>query len=194
MTIIGVAGGSGSGKTTYASMLAEVLGLENSSILLQDSYYKDHSQVFEGDGSVNFDHPDALDWDLLVQHLQDLKAGRAIEVPIYNFTTHSREDRTRRVIPSDYIIVDGILIFSISKLLNLFDKKVYIDTPENLRFERRIHRDTIERGRTKEGVIKQYQATVLPMHSKFVEPSKKEADYVISGSVPFQPKDFNYFK
>lgn len=190
MTLIGVAGGSGSGKTTYAAQLCEFLELENSAILLQDSYYKDHSKVFKGDGSVNFDHPDALDWDLMVDHLLALKSGKAIEVPIYNFTTHSREDRTRRQEPRKYIIVDGILIFAVPKVASLFDVKVFVDTAEPLRFERRLDRDVKERGRTKEGVLAQYQKTVLPMHDEFVEPSKDNADLVLSGKTPFQISDF----
>lgn len=190
MKIIGVAGGSGSGKTTYASMLSEILGLEKSIILLQDSYYKDHSKQFKGDGSVNFDHPDALDWDLKVQHLKYLKAGQSVEVPIYNFSTHSREDRTHRLIPADYVIVDGILIFSVPELASLFDIKVFIDTPEQLRFERRLKRDVVERGRTADGVRTQYQTTVLPMHNQFVEPTKNLADYIIPGDRPFTRQDF----
>lgn len=190
MKFIGVAGGSGSGKTTYASMLAEHIGLDRSTILLQDSYYKDHSRVFKGDGSVNFDHPDALDWELMIRHLEDLRAGRAVEVPIYNFTSHSREDRTVLLSPCDALIVDGILIFSVPELAKLFDLKVFIETPEPVRFERRLKRDVLERGRTKEGVITQYQKTVLPMHNQYVEPSKTCADVVVVGTKPFVAGDF----
>lgn len=193
MALIGVAGGSGSGKTTFASQLCEFLELENAAILLQDSYYKDHSKVFKGDGSVNFDHPEALDWDLLFQHLKALKSGQAIEVPIYNFTTHSREDRTRRQEPKKHIIVDGILILAVPKLADLFDVKVFVETAEPLRFERRLERDVKERGRTKEGVLAQYQKTVLPMHDEFVEPSKENADLVMSGETPFQVSAFEDF-
>lgn len=190
MKFIGVAGGSGSGKTTYASMLAEHIGLSRSTILLQDSYYKDHSRVFKGDGSVNFDHPDALDWELMIRHLQGLRAGQAIEVPIYNFATHSREDRTVLLNPCEALIIDGILIYSVPELVKLFDLKVFIETPETVRFERRLRRDVVERGRTKEGVITQYQKTVLPMHNQFVEPSKTHADLVVPGDRPFIAEDF----
>ncbi len=185
MKIIGVAGGSGSGKTTFAKMLMGHLGPERAVILLQDSYYIDRSKQFHGDGSLNFDHPNVIDWTLMIQHLQDLRAGRAVEVPIYDFATHSRKSETVRVQPKEFVVVDGILIFSPPGLREIFDRRIFIDTAEPVRFARRLHRDVEERGRTPEGVRVQYDTTVRPMHDEFVEPTKTLAHDVISGESPF---------
>ncbi len=174
--ILGVAGGSGSGKTTFAKRLLEVFGVDTSDVLLQDHYYRDQSARFDGDGgSVNFDHPEALDFDLLSTHLRQLKAGTAVDVPIYDFASHTRSPQSNRFVPKPLIILDGILILSQPQVVAELDFSIYVDTPEPLRFERRMNRDIAERGRDREGVLLQYQRQVLPMHNQFVEPSKENA-------------------
>lgn len=171
--IVGVAGGSGSGKTTFAKRLLLKLGSDNCAIIGQDSYYIDQSHRFDRDGgAVNFDHPSAIDFQLLEQHLIALKSGQAIEVPIYDFATHKRLPETVKVLPHPIILVDGILILSQVNVRAHFDYAVFIDTPEDLRFARRLKRDVEERGRTKEGVTAQFMGQVKPMHDQFVEPSK----------------------
>lgn len=171
--IIGVAGGSGSGKTTFAKRLLQNLGTEKCAIIGQDSYYIDQSHKFDRDGgAVNFDHPSAIDFNLLEKQLIDLKSGKSIDVPIYDFATHKRLKETIHVEPHPIILVDGILILSQENVRQHFDKSVFIDTPEDLRFERRLKRDVIERGRTKDGVTAQFYGQVKPMHDQFVEPSK----------------------
>lgn len=178
--IIGVAGGSGSGKTYFAKELQQVLGEENCSILYQDNYYIDQSSRFDGDGgSVNFDHPDALDFSLLAQGLRILKAGIALNVPIYDFVTHSRKRETLLSQPKKVIIVDGILILHSHEVRAELDEAIFFDTPETLRFERRLNRDVHERGRTPEGVRKQFELQVRPMHNMFVEPSKEHAQLIV---------------
>lgn len=181
MPLIGVAGGSGSGKTTLAQKLHQHFGPKRSVIVFQDSYYFDRSQHFHGDGSLNFDHPSALDWQLMIEHMQNIKKGVEIDIPIYDFATHTRSSKTQRVEPTDIILVDGILIFHPPKLRNLFDLRVFVDCPEPIRYERRLRRDVEERGRKPEGVRIQYQSTVLPMHNEFVEPSKAFADRIVDG-------------
>lgn len=181
MPVVGVSGGSGSGKTTLAKLLHEKLGPERSVIIYQDSYYIDRSREFRGDGTVNFDHPDALDWDLMLSHLIDLKQGRSIELPVYDFATHSRLQKTIKVKPCEFVLVDGILIFHPKNLCKIFDFRIFVDCREPIRFERRLKRDVEERGRTPEGVLKQCQTTVLPMHTEFVEPTKRYAHQIISG-------------
>lgn len=171
--IVGVAGGSGSGKTTFAKRLLLKLGSDNCAIIGQDSYYIDQSHRFDRDGgAVNFDHPSAIDFNLLEQHLISLKSGNSIEVPIYDFATHKRLNETIKVNPHPIILVDGILILSQANLRTHFDYAIFIDTPENLRFARRLKRDVEERGRTKDGVTAQFMGQVKPMHDQFVEPSK----------------------
>lgn len=178
--IIGISGGTGSGKTTVANRILESVSASEVVFIQQDSYYRnlkdlplDYRQV------ANFDHPDALDNDLLVNHIRKLRAGEAIELPLYDFRTHSRLHETRRVDPKPIVIVEGILIFADPRLLEQLDIKVFVDTPDDIRFIRRLRRDVAERGRTVESVIEQYLATVRPMHMQFVEPSKRVADVII---------------
>ena len=181
--ILGVSGGSGSGKTYFAQALAERLGPECSSIVYQDNYYIDQSAKFDHDGgSVNFDHPSALDFELMAQHLQELKDSNPINIPLYDFATHSRKEECIKQRPKKVIIVDGILILGQPSLRDIFSESVFVQTPERIRFERRLNRDVKERGRTPAGVKAQFEAQVKPMHDKFVEPSKKYATYVSSGT------------
>lgn len=183
--IIGVSGGSGSGKTTYAQELLKKLGDEKASLIYQDSYYFDQSHRFKGDGSVNFDHPDAIDWKCLEAQLLKLKSGESIEIPIYDFATHTRLKRTQSQSPKSVIIIDGILILTQEVLRDLMDLRVYVHTDEPVRFERRLERDVKERGRTPEGVRAQYDKFVRPMHDQFVEPSRIFADLEVSGEENF---------
>lgn len=177
--ILGVAGGSGSGKTYFAKALAEALG-KHATLVYQDNFYIDQSRKFDHDGgSVNFDHPESLELTLLAQCLSELKSGRPTEIPVYDFKTHTRQKSTLRVEPTTIIIVDGILIFHPDYLREQFDEMVFFDTPEALRFERRLERDVVERGRTPEGVKAQFLRQVKPMHDEFVEPSKCHAHTVI---------------
>ncbi len=181
--IIGVAGGSGSGKTFFAETLAKKLGPEHSFVLYQDNYYIDQSNKFDHDGgSVNFDHPDAIDFDLLASHLDKLKRGFNIEIPIYDFATHKRLDQTIKQPHKSVVIVDGILILTQPKVRQYFDECIFVHTPEEIRFQRRLTRDVNERGRTPEGVKAQFQRQVKPMHDQFVEPSKEFANIVSSGT------------
>jgi uridine kinase len=178
--IVGVAGGSGSGKTYFARELQRKLGIDNCSILYQDNYYIDQSHRFDGDGgSVNFDHPDSLEFTLLAKHLSKLKKGESVEVPLYEFATHKRLEKTLPFKPSKIILVDGILILNSPEVREQLDEAIFFDTPEELRFERRLHRDVNERGRTPEGVRKQFELQVRPMHNQFVEPSKKFAHTIV---------------
>lgn len=176
--IIAITGGSGSGKTTAARKLYELLGQDKCQILSQDSYYFDHSKKFTGDGSVNFDHPNSIDFQLMAEHLGQLARQQAIEMPIYDFITHTRKQETIHVQPTPFIIVDGILILSQEVLRPLFHFSIFIDIPENIRFQRRIKRDVEERGRSPEGVKVQYFSFVKPMHEEFVQPSKEFASYI----------------
>ncbi len=178
--IIGVAGGSGSGKTFFARELQRILGDSVCSILYQDNYYIDQSKNFDGDGgSVNFDHPSSLDFNLLAQGLSELKLGKPIEVPIYEFATHQRLKKTFRCEPKKVILVDGILILDSQVVRAQLDESIFFDTPEELRYQRRLDRDVNERGRTPEGVKKQFDLQVRPMHEQFVQPSKSHAQTVI---------------
>jgi uridine kinase len=178
--VIGVAGGTGSGKTTVAQEILKRAGTARISLIQHDAYYKDLGDLPLAQRALkNFDHPDALDNGLLIVHLNALKAGKAIEMPIYDFTTHTRTGQTRRMEPNRVILVEGILIFADEALRRLMDVKVYVDTDPDIRFIRRLERDIAERGRTMESVIHQYLATVRPMHQEFVEPSKRYADIII---------------
>ncbi|MGB9774086.1 MAG: uridine kinase [Bacteroidota bacterium] len=180
MLIIGIAGGTGSGKTTVTRKILSQLHEERVEVLEHDSYYKDISAF--GDKrieEINFDHPDALDTPLLIQHLQQLRAGKSIEVPIYDFQTYTRRQKTRHVEPGEVIIVEGILIFVEKELRDLMDIKIYVDTDADERLLRRIRRDILERGRSIESIMQQYITMVKPMHLEFVEPSKRWADIII---------------
>jgi uridine kinase len=178
--VLGVAGGTGSGKTTVVRSILEVVGRERIAFLEQDSYYRDIE--WGSDAELlhhNFDHPDALDDDLLAAHVRDLKAGLAVEVPIYDFVRHRRTPRTRRVEPRPVVLLEGILIFVEKELRDLLDFKIYVDTDADIRLIRRLGRDMSERGRSVADVLRQYQETVRPMHLEFVEPSKRWADIII---------------
>lgn len=178
--VIGIAGGSGSGKTTVAQTILQRVGPERISFLQHDAYYKDLSGLPPARrAEVNFDHPDSLETELLVAHIQQLKAGQPVEVPVYDFATHSRTAETYIVQPRGVILVEGILIFAEPALRDLFDIKIFVDTDADIRFIRRLERDIRERQRTTESVIRQYLATVRPMHLEFVEPSKRYADIII---------------
>jgi uridine kinase len=178
--LIGVAGGSGSGKTTVARALAASFRPEQVQMVLMDSYYRDRKEVpFEERSRINYDHPDAFDEPLLVEQARALKAGRGIEQPVYDFTRHERQADRVRVQPSRVIILEGILILAVDALRPLLDLKLFVDTAADLRFLRRLQRDVAERGRTVESVIDQYLATVRPMHDAFIEPSRRHADLII---------------
>lgn len=179
--IIGVAGGSCSGKTTFISETQKLLGDARCGILYQDHYYIDQSAHFDGDGkSVNFDHPDAIEFSLLALHLDTLKSRQDIEVPIYDFNTHKRQKETTPFAAKDIILVDGILILSQMQIIDRLDYSIFIECDEQTRLERRINRDTKERGRSQEGIIEQFTKHVAPMHKKFVEPSKNRADKILT--------------
>jgi len=178
--VIGIAGGSGSGKTTVAQEILQRVGRDQIAFLQHDSYYKDLSGLppVQRD-EVNFDHPNSLETELLIQHISSLRAGMSVEVPIYDFSADSRTGRTFTVEPRRVILVEGILIFTEARLREMFDVKLFVDTDADLRFIRRLERDLKERGRSTESVIEQYQHTVRPMHLEFVEPSKRYADVII---------------
>jgi len=180
--IIGVAGGTGSGKTTVSWEILRRVGAERIAFIQHDSYYRDRSHLSpEERDRVNYDHPDSLETDMLVGHLRQLQAGRLVKIPVYDFTQHVRTAETRRVEPKRVILVEGILIFAEPTLRELFNVKIYVDTDADMRFIRRLRRDIAERGRTVESVVAQYEATVRPMHLEFVEPSKRYADLIIPG-------------
>ncbi len=178
--VIGVAGGSGSGKTTIARGILERVGAEHVAYLPHDAYYRDLSHLtLEQRAKVNFDHPDSLETELLIAHIHDLKEWKPIKLPIYDFKHHTRTKETKEIFPQPIILVDGILIFAEPELRKLFDVKIYVDTDPDIRFIRRLQRDINERGRTTESVISQYLETVRPMHLEFVEFSKRYADVII---------------
>jgi uridine kinase len=178
--VIGVAGGSGSGKTTVVRRIIESIGDEQVTVLEHDRYYRDRNDLrLEERAALNYDHPDSLETDLLVRHLHQLRGGRAVEVPQYDFTRHARQPATTTAVPRRAIIVEGILIFADAALRSLMDVKVFVDADDDTRFIRRLQRDISERGRTVPSVIEQYLGTVKPMHLEFVEPSKRYADVII---------------
>lgn len=178
--VIGIAGGTGSGKTTIAEIILKRVGARHIAFLPHDAYYKDLTDLPEVQREqINFDHPHSLDTRLLIQHVLELKAIGPIELPIYDFKTHTRTQQTRTIRPANVIIVEGILIFAEPQLRELFEVKIFVDTAPDIRFIRRLERDIRERGRTTESVINQYLATVRPMHLEFVEPSKRYADVII---------------
>ena len=178
--VIGVAGGSGSGKTTVVRKIVDSLGDDQVSLLEHDKYYRDRGDLrLEERAALNYDHPDSLETDLLVQHVKALRSGSPVEVPRYDFSRHAREEGTVTVVPRRAIIVEGILIFADADLRRLLDVKVFVDADDDTRFIRRLQRDISERGRTVPSVIDQYLGTVKPMHLEFVEPSKRYADVII---------------
>ncbi len=178
--VIGVAGGSGSGKTTVVRRIFEALGDTRIPVLEHDRYYRDRNDLrLEERAVLNYDHPDSLETELLVDHLNELRAGRPVEAPVYDFARHARKDATETITPGRAIIVEGILIYTDAALRKLMDVKVFVDTDDDTRFIRRLQRDIAERGRTVQSVIEQYLGTVKPMHLEFVEPSKRYADIII---------------
>ena len=180
VTVIGVAGGTGSGKSTLVKRLQEAFRAEDVATLCHDFYYKAHPELtYEERTQLNYDHPQAFDTDMLVEHIRTLKSNVPINHPVYSFVEHNRTDQTVLVKPSKVIIIDGILIFENKDLRDLMDIKVFVDTDADLRLARRILRDVRDRGRSMESVISQYTTTVKPMHEEFVEPSKRYADVII---------------
>ena len=178
--VIGVAGGSGSGKTTVVRRIVDSLGPEQVTLLDHDRYYRDRNELrLEERAALNYDHPDSLETDLMVRHLIDLRAGRSIEAPVYDFARHARKDETETIAAGRAIIVEGILIYTDAALRKLMDVKVFVDTDDDTRFIRRLQRDIAERGRTVQSVIDQYLGTVKPMHLEFVQPSKRYADIIV---------------
>lgn len=178
--IIGIAGGTGSGKTTLTERLRDHFGQNEVSVINHDSYYKRHDELpYAERCKLNYDHPDSFDTELMVQHLQALRRGETVEVPVYNYAIHNRSDQTITVRPAPVIIVEGILIFASPELCELMDLKVFVDTDADVRILRRIVRDVKARGRTLDSVVTQYLTTVKPMHEQFVEPSKRKADLIV---------------
>jgi len=178
--VLGLSGGTGSGKTTIADEIARCLGPDNCVIIHQDSYYLDRSLLPSDDRNrINFDHPSAFEWELLKKHLAELRSGRAIDKPIYSFHTHTRMPETMRVDPRRVLVVEGILVLEDPELRRMMDIKIYVDADADVRFIRRLDRDLRERGRSIESVVDQYMSTVRPMHLQFVEPSKRYADIII---------------
>jgi len=178
--VIGIAGGSGSGKTTLARLVIERVGPERIAYLPHDAYYRDLTDLpLNQRMAINFDHPDSLDSSLLAQHIQQLKNHEPVDLPVYDFKTHTRTERVERIEPRPVIVVEGILIFADAELRKLLDVKIFVDTDSDIRFIRRLERDINERGRTTEIVIHQYLSTVRPMHMEFVEPSKRYADVIV---------------
>ena len=178
--IIGICGGTGSGKTTIARAIVDAVGAERVVLVEQDSYYRNLADMpLDERHQANFDHPDSIDSDMLVNHLIRLKQGLTVEMPLYDFVTHTRSDRIVIIEPRPVVIVEGILIFAETRILDLLDVRVFVDTPDDIRLMRRLRRDIHERGRTVERTLEQYQRTIRPMHFEFVEPSKRHADIII---------------
>lgn len=187
MLIIGIAGGSGSGKTTVVKHLIEALPANSVAVLSQDSYYNDNSHLpLEERKKINFDHPDAIDFELLCKHIKDLKAGKNIQQPVYSFLTSTRQAEYQDIAPTKIIIVEGILIFNHLELRSLLDLKVFVDAQPDDRLTRIIERDSLQRGRDLTEILTRYHQTVKPMHQQFIEPSKHYADIIIPGG------GFNY--
>lgn len=177
---IGIAGGTGSGKTTVAELIAEDLGPDRVALVAQDHYYRDLGHLaLEERARVNFDHPDAVDASLMAFHVAELKAGRAVQQPVYDFKTHSRRPETTVVEPREVLLVEGILVLELEEIRRHMDVKLYVDTDDDLRFIRRLKRDIGERGRSVDSVVDQYLRTVRPMHHEFVEKSRRHADIIL---------------
>lgn len=178
--VIGIAGGSGSGKSTVLQHIIRAFGTDPIAVLDHDAYYRDLSHLPPDErAQFNFDHPDALETDLMCEHLDRLTAGEAIEKPVYDFTTHTRQSETETIEPRPVILIEGILVLAERSLEKRMDIRIYVDAADDIRLMRRIRRDMEERGRTIEGILRQYERTVRPMHLEFVEPSKREADVII---------------
>lgn len=178
--VVGIAGGTGSGKTTVAHKLAAAMPTDRVSTIEHDAYYRDQSHLpLEERAKTNFDHPAALESSLLAEHLRDLRAGKAVDVPIYDFASHSRSKQTRRVAPAALIIVEGILVFAEAQVREQMDIKIFVDTDADIRLMRRIRRDLESRGRSFDSIRNQYYATVRPMHLEYVEPTKRWADLIV---------------
>lgn len=177
---VGIAGGTGSGKTTLADVILDRVGREKIAYLPHDAYYRDQKdRPPEERSKVNYDHPDSLETELLIEHIKQLKNGQSVEMPVYDFTNHSRKTETIHIVPAPVILVEGILVFVEKELRNMFDVKIYVDTDADIRFIRRLRRDIQDRGRTVDSVINQYLKTVRPMHLEFVEASKRYADIIV---------------
>ena len=177
---IGICGGTGSGKTTIARAIVDAVGCERVVLVEQDSYYRNLADMpLDERHQANFDHPDSIDSDMLVNHLIRLKQGLKVEMPLYDFVTHTRSSNIEIIEPKPVVIVEGILIFSEPRILDLLDVRVFVDTPDDVRLMRRLRRDITERGRTFERTLEQYERTIRPMHYEFVEPSKRHADIII---------------
>lgn len=178
--VIGVAGGTGSGKTTVSRRIWEAVGRASIAYLQHDNYYKDQSHLTADERALtNYDHPDSLESLLLVRHLRELRAGRPVDIPVYDFAVHNRSKETLRIHPAKVVLVEGILIFAEPALRDLMDMRIFVDTDADIRFIRRLRRDMVERGRSLDSVVKQYLGTVRPMHMEFVEPSKRYADVIV---------------
>ncbi|MGB2256665.1 MAG: uridine kinase [Flavobacteriaceae bacterium] len=180
MLIIGIYGGTGSGKTTIVNMIASHFSSNDIEIISQDSYYKDNSDIsYEDRCKLNFDHPDAIDFNLLHKHIKNLRKGETVEQPIYDFKIHNRLKKTIQIKPKKILILEGILIMCHAEIRSIFDLKIFINANSKTRMERRIKRDIAERGRSRDEVLKRYIETLKPMHEKFIEPTKIYANYII---------------
>lgn len=178
--LIGIAGGTGSGKTTLADKLVDSFGSQEVTVIRQDNYYKRHDDMdYEQRAKLNYDHPDAFDSDLFYEHIVALKQGKSVEIPVYDYTIHNRSEETILINPTPVIVLESIMLFVEKVLCDLMDIKVFVDTDADVRILRRIVRDVKERGRSLESVIGQYLTTVKPMHEQFVEPSKRRADIIV---------------
>ena len=178
--IIGVAGGSGSGKTTVTAKVLETVGPDMAAVIVQDYYYRDQAHLtFEQRLATNYDHPHAFDWPLLIEHIEELLAGRAIDMPVYDFTHHTRAAETITVKPAPVIVIEGLFPLYDAALRDMMSLKIFVDTDPDVRFIRRLQRDIRERGRTVDHVIEHYLATVRPMHNQFIEPTKRFADVIL---------------
>ena len=184
MLIIGIYGGTGSGKTTIVNMIASYFSSNDIEIISQDSYYKDNSDIsYEDRCKLNFDHPDAIDFNLLHKHIKNLRKGETVEQPIYDFKIHNRLKKTIQIKPKKILILEGILIMCHAEIRSIFDLKIYINANSKTRMERRIKRDIVERGRSRDEVLKRYIETLKPMHEKFIEPTKIYANYIIENQL-----------